>query len=357
MTDDIDWTRLARYFAGECAPDEAEETRRWIEADPERRRAAEEARAAWSAAGSPTTAWNTSAAWRGLAARLHSRERRGGPALVHAAWPPESRGRWSRAAPGVAIAAAAVLMAAIGLRWSGLSIGPARTAPAAAPLREVRVPLGQRARFQLSDGTRVLLAPGSVLRYDTTSFGESVRELWLDGQAHFTVTDDPRHPFIVRTSRTVTEDLGTEFVITDYATDLASQVVVASGTVVVRSLAADTSRPATLLRGGELMRLDPAGRVSVRREVDLRPVLAWTEGRLVFADTPVGEVVTQLNRWYDSNVRLGDPSLSAHSFTGNYLSESEATVVRELAAAIGAMVERRGNVVVLVPLSDRSRGR
>jgi len=28
MTDDHDWTRLARYFAGECTPDEAEEIRR-----------------------------------------------------------------------------------------------------------------------------------------------------------------------------------------------------------------------------------------------------------------------------------------------------------------------------------------
>ena len=153
----------------------------------------------------------------------------------------------------------------------------------------------------------------------------------------------------------MTEDLGTEFVITDYAGDPASEIVVSSGTVAVRSLAVDTAPPATVLRSGELLRLDTTGRTTVRRGVDLRAQLAWTDGRLVFVDTPVGEVVTQLNRWYGGDVRLGDPGLAAHRFTAAYVSASEATVVRELAAAVGAKVERRGNVVVLVPLSVRSQ--
>lgn len=355
MTDDIDWTRLARYFAGECTPDEAEETRRWIEADPARRRSAEELRAAWDAAAAASTAWDTPASWRRLAVRLHSRERRRGLAMVRGAWALERPAGWSRASRGAAIAAAAALIVAAGLWSVGLVTGPGRTVATAVPLRELRIPLGQRAQFHLTDGTRVLLAPGSVLRYDTTSFGESTRELLLDGRAHFTVTHDARRPFVVHTARTVTEDLGTEFVITDYAGDSASEVVVASGTVAVRSVAADTSRPAAVLRGGELLRFDPSGRATVRRGVDLRAHLAWTEGRLVFADTPVGEVVTQLNRWYGGDVRLGDPALAAHRFTAAYVAESEATVVRELATAVGAMVERRGNTVVLVPLSDRSR--
>ena len=355
LTDDIDWTRLARYFAGECAPDETETIRRWIAADPEHERTAEELRAVWDAAGSTGTEWDTPSAWRRLAARLHTRQRRSGPALVRPSWPGEPRGAWSRMAPRAAIAAAAVLTVVTVRWWDGLIGGTGQDVATPAPLREVRSPLGQRARFQLTDGSQVQLGPGSVLRYDTTTFGESTRELRLDGQAHFAVTHDARRPFLVRTARTVTEDLGTEFVISDYGGDPASEVVVASGTVAVRSVSADTARPATVLRAGEMVRLDPAGRATVRRGVDLRAHLAWTEGRLVFVDTPVAEVVTQINRWFGGDVRLDGAVLATRRFTASYPSATEAIVVRELAAAIGATVERRGRIVVLVPLSDRSR--
>ncbi|HWB42897.1 MAG TPA: FecR domain-containing protein [Gemmatimonadales bacterium] len=353
MANDTDWTRLARYFAGECTSAEAEETRRWIEADPARRRAAEELRVAWDAAGTPSTTWDTAASWRRLAARLHSRERPTAPSLVRSGGPTGPGGGWSRAAFR-AIAAAAALVLAGGLWWSiTRNTGP--DVAAGIPLREVRVPLGQRAQFQLTDGTRVLLAPGSVLRYDTAGSGASTRELQLDGRAHFTVTHDPRRPFIVRTARAVTQDLGTEFVVTDYEGDPASEVVVASGIVAVRSVWADTARPATVLRTGDLVRLDPAGGATVSRGVDLRAELAWTEGRLVFVNTPVADVVTQLNRWYGGDVRLGDPGLAAHRFTAAYVSAAESTVVRDLATAVGAKLQRRGTTVVLVPLSDRSR--
>ena len=169
MTDDIDWTRLARYFAGESTPEEADEIRHGIEADSERRRVVEEMRAAWEAAVTPSTVWDTPAAWRRLAARLHSRERRPRLAVVRGAWPDGGQTGWSRTARPAAIAAAALLVVGGGLVWRGVMVGPDRTGATAAPLREVRTLPGHRARFQLIDGSRVLLAPGSLLRYDTTA--------------------------------------------------------------------------------------------------------------------------------------------------------------------------------------------
>jgi len=349
---EIDWTRLARYFAGACTPTEADEIRRWIEADPERQQLVDEVRAAWDVAATPDTAWDTPAAWQRLLARLRSRERRAPAALVRGGWPGDGRTLWSRAGRKVAIAATVVLALAGGgaLLWWARVAGPGRSV-AAAPLREVRTRPGQRAQFRLSDGSGVVLATASVLRYDTTSFGASTRELQLDGRAYFQVTHDPRRPFLVRTARTVTEDLGTEFVITDYTGDPATEVVVASGTVAVRTAATDTAVAATVLAAGEKVRLDTAGRATVRRGVDLGTELAWTEGRLVFVNAPVPEVVAQLNRWYGIDLRLGGATLAAHRFTGSYTGESDSTVVRELATAIGARVERRGGAVVLVPLS------
>lgn len=354
MRDDIDWAGLGRFLAEECTPEEAEAVRRWIDSDPAHRHLLDQLRVAWDAAAAPAGSWDTPGAWRRLAARLRSRERAPALAVVHPARTP-SEHTWR--APAAAVAAAAVVALVGGLWWTLVRTGGEAGVPAPAPLREVRVPPGQRAQFQLVEGTRVLLGPGSVLRYDTTSFGNSTRELQLDGQAHFVVVHDPSRPFIVRTARTLTEDLGTEFAITDYAADSAGVVVVASGTVAVRGVGADTARPATLLRGGDLVRLAPGGRATVERGVSLAAPLAWTEGRLVFTDTPVGEVVTRINRWYGADVRLGDPALATLRFTAAYGAAAEATVVRELATAIGARVERRGSSTLIVPVSDHSRER
>jgi len=352
VNDEPDWTRLGRYLAGECTRSEAEEIRRWMEADPAHARLVEELRAVWDATAAPTTRWDTPAGWRRLAARLRSRERGRGLTLVDGG---RSAGRGGTPARWTMVAAATALALGGGVWWSRATDRSGVGVAISAPLKDVRVPLGRRAQFQLTDGTRVLLGPGSVLRYDTTRFGATTRELLLDGQAHFAVAHDPHRPFLVRTARTVTEDLGTEFAITDYAADSAGVVVVASGAVAVRSVGADTTRPTTLLGTGDLMRLEPPGRVTVRRGVDLRSSLAWTEGRLVFTDTPVAEVVTQVNRWYDADVRLGDPALGALRFTASYGAVSEATVVRELATAIGARVLRRGNSTLIVPLSSHQR--
>lgn len=355
MTDDNEWERLARYFAGECTPDETDEVRRWIEADPKRRQLVDEMRVAWQAAEAPTTSWDTPASWHRLAARIRTRERRPRVAAMHRGWPGHVQDGWSRAARWAALVAASVLLVAGGLVWRWMARPGTPAVAAAAPFREVRIPLGQRAEFRLADGSRVLLAPGSVLRYDTASFGKSTRELQLDGRAYFSVTHDPRRPFLVHTGHTVTEDLGTQFVITDYAGDPASEVVVASGTVAVRSPGGDSAQAATVLTRGELVRLDSAGRPSVRRDVDLSAALAWTEGRLVFADTPVAEVVAQLRRWYGIDLRLGDAVLGAHRFSASYTTEPDFVVLRELARAIGAQVERHGGAIILVPAPAPSR--
>jgi transmembrane sensor len=355
VSDDIDWAGLGRFLAGECTPEEAEAVHRWIASDPAHRQLLDELRAAWDAAGTPAMSWDTPAAWRRLAARLRTRERDPSLVVVRSAGLPSAQhaGR----VPGSAVAAAVALALAGGFWWSVASGGGESGQSAPVPLREVRVPTGQRAQFQLAEGTRVLLGPGSVLRYDTTRFGDSTRELHLDGQAHFVVVHDPSRPFIVRTARTLTEDLGTEFAITDYAGDSAGVVAVASGTVAVRGVGTDTTRPTTVLRGGDLVRLSPGGRATVERGVSLATPLAWTEGRLVFTDTPVGEVVTRINRWYGGDVRLGDPALATLRFTASYGAAAEATVVRELATAIGARVERRGSSTFIVPVSDHSRER
>src|SRR2546429_31080 len=150
---EADWARLAQYFAGACTPAEADGVRHWIEAEPERQQLVDELRAAWDAAATPGTAWDTPTAWQRLSARLRSRERRTPAALVRDSWPIYGRWSWSQAQRKLAIAASAGLaLAGGGARAWWVRAARAWRAVVAAHLREVRTRPGQPAQFPVTDG-------------------------------------------------------------------------------------------------------------------------------------------------------------------------------------------------------------
>jgi len=132
-------------------------------------------------------------------------------------------------------AAAALLVAAAGTAIAHAPQVRSHTATASA-MREVTTARGETATLSLADGSTVTLAPGSSLRIPT-NFGSASREAMLDGEAVFSIRHDEKRSFRVRTRTTVTEDLGTQFVVRDYAEDSGTLVAVAEGDQVVASAA------------------------------------------------------------------------------------------------------------------------
>ena len=76
-------------------------------------------------------------------------------------------------------------------------------------------------------------------------------------------------------------------------------------------------------------------------------LLAWTEGRLVFRNTPLREVAVQLGRWYALDVRVNDPALGRLLFTGSFRNESVAEVLHSLELALDLRARRQGERVTL----------
>ncbi len=248
------------------------------------------------------------------------------------------------------IAAAAVVVAVVG-GWAVLGRAPA--------WREVSTAVGHRTVVRLRDGTQITLAPKSRLRY-TADYGKVQRDVYLDGEAYFQVTLDTRHPFRVHTARSITEDLGTAFVVRAYVEQPTTEVVVAEGRVALWR--ADTSRtsaalqarpdarPGLVLAARDLGRLDADGGVTLRRGIDVARQLAWTSGVLAFDGAPLRDVVLTLGRWYNVDVHLesADSALGARRLTATFTNESIDRVVERIALTLGLRVERGpGSVVVL----------
>ncbi len=347
MIDENAWARLARYVASECSPEEAEEVRRWIEADPSRREALAFMEQVNASAGAARPRWDTDASWMRVAARKSARARR--PRIFARSSDDAVTAPWRRHAARAAAAAALVAGGSLLWTWEGRR---AESVVAPAVTREYVTPRGQRATFNLPDGSSVMLGVASRLRYSAVPARSGARDLGLDGEALFTVKHDETRPFVVRTAHGVTRDLGTMFSMQSYPTDTALRVVVAEGSVELRSHRLPAADRGAVLTAGQLGQLGKGGEVLVRSGIDLARHMAWTEGRLVFDDTPFRDVLTQLGRWYDLDFELSDPALGGRRLTASISGEAIGPTLDLLASSLDLRYKRRGRAVAFSAASQ-----
>ena len=212
-------------------------------------------------------------------------------------------------------------------------------------MRVISTAIGQRADIRLSDGSRVSLGVASRLRL-APDFGERSRDVYLDGTAYFEVVHDTTRPFRVHTSTAVTQDVGTRFVVTANPGSESTRVVVAEGAVSLRA-PGDSAAHAVQLGAGNLARIARDGTPVLVRSVDPAQYLAWMDGRLVFHDTPLSDVVAELHRWYHEDVRLGDSTLARLPFSASFDVESFDQSVQVITMVLPLRAVTRDGVVTL----------
>ncbi|HEX2080476.1 MAG TPA: FecR domain-containing protein [Longimicrobium sp.] len=343
------WRMLVRILSDEASPAEREEFARWVREDAARGEEVERLRALWNATGTlpeladPAPAWSRVAERTGISTPARPRV-----PLVHrpaAPRPPSIRTPAWRG-PLVRVAALLVLALGIGLLWQ-----PAGDLYRDRVLtRTVVTGKGERVQLVLDDGSRVLLGVDSRLRYPRR-FGRASREVRLEGVAYFEVARDPGRTFTVHSADAVTRVLGTKFTVRDYPGAEPVRVAVTEGRVAVQPRRAGGGVPvrtAVLVRG-QAAEVARPGAAPVVQPTLARPDLAWTQGTIAFENAAVPLVLAELGRWYEVQIQVHDPALAARHLTISFEKEPLDVLLREIAAALDARVERRGGVFILAP--------
>jgi len=316
---------LARYLSGAATDAERAVVAAWA-ADPAHRRELEQLGAVWQA--EPADAeWDVDRAWRQVAARLE-------PASA-----PVRALRFKPRSPLLAIAAAALLVAGAGWLWTVSRPDP--VAPGIYATVE-----GEQRRLTLPDGSRILLAPRSELRV-APDYGRPTRRVDLRGEAWFEVEHDAERPFLVHAAGTITEDLGTEFLVRELPGGVGVEVALVTGSASLRR-EGEASSAAVTLEPNDLARLARGDtRAQVTRAVTLDPVVSWRHGFLTFEDATLDTVRAELERWYGLVVVLADPALGARRFTGPLPLLSADDALEVLRIALGVELERQGTTVLV----------
>ncbi len=210
--------------------------------------------------------------------------------------------------------------------------------------------LGEHRTVTLSDGSVLELNTRSRVRFRATDT-ERRAEL-LEGQALFRVAHDAKRPFTVSSESTEVRAVGTEFDVKRRAG--RTVVTVVEGRVAVstvreraggRSANVAKDRGPFMLSAGH--QLTVANGAEPRATlVDVAAAIAWTDGRLVFEDAPLAEVVEEFNRYNRRQIVVGDIGISritaafsstdSHSLV-NYFRQRPGVAVTETEDEIRVM--------------------
>ena len=204
---------------------------------------------------------------------------------------------------------------------------------------------GQRQSLTLADGSRADLNARTRLTFAVR--GERRIARLERGEVVFSVLKNPAQPFFVETAAGTVCVTGTVFDVRVVPSG-ALEVAVLEGTVAVQPVdAAGRELPAPRpLKAGDLLVFDPATtEVQLSRPAAVEDLLAWREGKVVFAGTPLREALERFATYHGREITIA-PEAAALPVGGRYslgeldnftISLEQALPVRVLSRADGGL--------------------
>jgi ferric-dicitrate binding protein FerR (iron transport regulator) len=183
-------------------------------------------------------------------------------------------------------------------------------------LVEYRVPYGETGSLILPDSSRVQLNSGSILIYPQ-HFGKT-RNVYLNGEAYFSVVHNDRQPFIVTAGDLKVEVLGTVFNVSSYIDSENSSATLEEGKISVRLK--DSQSEAILLAAGEQLTYDRTTGQLEKQPVKVDNITAWTKGNLLIQSMSMDEIAKIIERKYALKVYLNQNRYRSEKITMKFMN-------------------------------------
>ncbi|MDL2281989.1 FecR domain-containing protein [Parabacteroides sp. OttesenSCG-928-G06] len=195
-----------------------------------------------------------------------------------------------------------------------------KTPELSAHIIEVKTNPGMTTSFTLPDQTTVFLNAGSTLSYPA-AFGDDIREVTLDGEAFFMVKKDADKRFVVATPHDAAiEVLGTQFNVDAYSTDPAITTTLIEGKVSFHYTKGKERKKITLSPRQKLV-YDSASDQTFLQATAGESEVSWKDGKVLFANTPMKEVLRILEKRYDVRFIVKNEGIYENSFTGTFTNQ------------------------------------
>jgi len=292
---------FARLLDRHCPAEERAAFERWRSADPAHAAAYRELELLWK----------------------RSEEATKDPAVMAAAWralrrEPEPRAPRRWLLPAMA-AGLAVLVAVIALpRWLAM--------PAEVAATHYSTAAGQQRAVQLADGSMILLDTDSDV---SVSYSPRTRRVdLLHGRAQFSVQGNHAWPFVVHAGSGTVTAVGTQFQVR--LSDGATDVALLKGKLAIATQTPDGATQSASLIGGQGLAFDASGRITPVHPLDLQQAQGWTQGKLFVHDWRLPQLLLEMNRYSNTKLSIGDPSLQNIHISGVFRTNDQQTFLQLL---------------------------
>lgn len=198
--------------------------------------------------------------------------------------------------------------------------------------------IGQQMDATFDDGSVIHLNTNSQIE---SEFSDEKRIIKLvKGEVLFEVAHDPNRPFIVYAGDRLVQAIGTKFVVHLKSENV--QVTVTDGKVKMSKVALNTTlsdikelNSATIqaddvfIAKGEkvIAENNQAPKLTHIEAENIKRDLSWLDGKLIFDNEKLVDVIDEINRYVDIEMVLKDPSLHDLRMSGRFdLGDSDALI-------------------------------
>jgi len=221
--------------------------------------------------------------------------------------------------------AAGIAVVALGLGWGGWQHQRLNHQ------EQLHTAFGERRQVELPDGSQLALNGGTRLQVD---FSAGRRHIQLDaGEAMFIVAHDSGRPFVVDTAQGSVTVTGTRF---DVRLDpAATRVAVEQGSVRVQGKDASLAQ----LTAGLGASIDAQGNVAPPYAVNATALTAWRQGKLVFDNATLAEVVAEASRYRTQPLRVAPGKVAQMRLSSTFSTDDTDALLRALPSILPVAIK------------------
>lgn len=204
---------------------------------------------------------------------------------------------------------------------------------------------GHQTEARLVDSTRILMNTDSNL---TVEYKKASRHVALEkGEAFFDVASDPERPFIVETEWGNVRVLGTKFNVFSSEEGLRVDVLEGRVEIIPRSDLATPDREVFLTANQTVTVSSKPEAIAAIHSAQPEQIAPWRDGVLSFTDLPLSEVVKEINRYSNREIKISSQSLAQIPVSGSFNIGDVTAFLDGLEALLPLKAQRRGGEIVL----------
>jgi|GEM_PF-1036475 len=198
--------------------------------------------------------------------------------------------------------------------------------------------------YTLPDQSTVSLNSKSEIVFDQ-HFNDSQRKVKLNGSAFFEVQPNPEKPFVVEANQVTVTVLGTAFYIRFDALTQTTRIIVDHGKVSVKSQKGDEM---VLTTGQACDITDNQDKIQSSDQVSPN-FLSWKTKTLDFTQTPLKQVIEDINLAYGCKIEMLDTSIEQIPLTAHYEQKSLQSVLKLIAESLNVQFIPQNDIIIVKP--------